>query len=135
MPPSVVAQDRRSPPPDISGWCACASLPTFVSEQTARRSGTLRLRSLLHERLRQQGDGGHQEQDPAAGRHRLRNAKDVKVLPVPHAMMKLAPVPPWTVLQSPRPGPFLVLARLLPPVRTMTSQGLRLNESQSISSS
>ena len=58
--------------------------------------------------------------------------RDVKVLPVPHAMMSL----PRSAMDSPAVtasrARFWCSRRLLPPVRTMTSGVSRLNESQSI---
>ena len=52
-----------------------------------------RLSTPLHERLRQQRDGGHQEQDPATGaRHGLRNAKGREGLAGAARHDELAPV-------------------------------------------
>ena len=67
-------------------------LPTFASEQTAKvRSGTLGLDRPLRQRLGQQRDGRHQEQHPSARPRPVRSAmrSDVKVLPVPQAMISL----------------------------------------------
>ena len=109
-------------------------LPIFVSEQTAKeRSGTsdsaLHSMSVCDSRAMEGTRNRTLPPEPAMASAMRR---DVKVLPVPHAMMSL----PRSAVDSPAVtasrARFWCSRRLLPPVRTMTSGVSRLNESQSI---
>ena len=89
-----------------------ADLRIRTDREGAKRH--LRLCAPLHERLRQQGDGGHQKQDPATGAcHGLRNAKGREGLTGAARHDELAPVRRGQSGSHRVQGPLLVLAQAL----------------------